>query len=175
MPTRPDGYQLTTPRPEHFGLIRGVEVAAAERFSFSDLPEPLRSHMIPPADLFRAKTEGRLWATLAPGHTPVGFAMVEPQGDAMHLLELSVHPAHGRRGLASWLLDHVADCARSQSLSTLTLTTYRHVPWNAPFFEARGFVEIPEPSLSTYLREALDREIQAGLHAEHRIAMARTL
>jgi hypothetical protein len=56
----------------------------------------------------------------------------------------------------------------------MTLTTFRDVPWNAPFYARRGFAEVLDPSPG--LAAVRDRERSLGLDAAGpRIVMRRTL
>jgi hypothetical protein len=53
----------------------------------------------------------------------------------------------------------------------MTLTTFGHLPWNAPFYERMGFVRLEEADLSESLREELDWEAAHGLERSKRVAM----
>ncbi len=41
-------------------------------------------------------------------------------------------------GLGSSLVDHLDGWAAARGLAALTLTTYRDVPWNGPYYERLG-------------------------------------
>ena len=69
--------------------------------------------------------------------------------------ENPVDPAHGRQGIGTRLVHTVIDWARSRRFENLTLMTFRHLPWNAPFYAKLGFVP-----LSTRGDEILDRSLQ---------------
>ena len=96
-------------------------------------------------------------------------------GDNAHLDELDVHPAHGQRGLGTALVEAVCDWAKASGYRAITLTTLRHIPWNARWYERLGFRVLEEHELSAALRELLREEIQRGLPAEQRVAMRREL
>jgi hypothetical protein len=55
----------------------------------------------------------------------------------------------------------------------VTLTTYRDVPWNGPWYRRRGFVDLADADLGPGLRAILERERAAGLEPPARIAMRR--
>lgn len=86
-------------------------------------------------------------ATDAPGGV-VGFAHVVLLEDGLdvraHLEQVSVLPAHGRRGTGAALVRAAAEEARWDGHDELTLCTYRDLPWNAPFYAGLGF-EVVEP------------------------------
>jgi GNAT superfamily N-acetyltransferase len=87
---------------------------------------------------------------LAAGDPPVGFACVELVDGVAHLWQLSVLPSAGRRGLGTALVRAVCAWAAEQGLAAVTLTTFRDVPWNGPFYARLGFRELDEltPGLS---------------------------
>jgi GNAT superfamily N-acetyltransferase len=81
---------------------------------------------------------------LAAGDPPVGFACVDLVDGAAHLWQLSVVPSAGRRGLGTSLVEAVCAWAGAQGLPAVTLTTFRDVPWNGPFYRRLGFRELDE-------------------------------
>src|SRR4029078_6516468 len=98
-----------------------------------------------------AHLEGRLWIALL-GDTPVGFALVEMLAEALpHLEEIDVIPAHGQRGLGTALVQAVLEWVAEAGYQQITLTTFRNIPWNMPFYAKLGFVEIPSNELKPEL------------------------
>ncbi len=75
---------------------------------------------------------------------PVGFCLCRPRRRPdPHIWQLSVHPDHA--GAAAWgraLAEAVCDWSRTERYEVITLTTYRDVPWNGPFYESLGFSTI---------------------------------
>lgn len=113
-------------------------------------------------------------AVFVAGGPPVAFVQVDEVDGIAHVQELAVLPSHMRQGLGLALLDRACRWARSAGYPAVTLTTYRDVTWNAPFYEARGFVELDE--LTPELAELRDWERDVGLDAVGpRIAMRRDL
>jgi len=111
-----------------------------------------------------------------PSGTPVGFASVEALDGAAHLAQLSVDAEFGRRGIGRGLLAAVIGWARRGGLPAVTLTTYRDVPWNGPFYRRYGFVDLDESELTPGLRAHRDQEIAMGLDKfGPRVAMRRSL
>jgi GNAT superfamily N-acetyltransferase len=113
-------------------------------------------------------------AVFVAGDPPVGFVQLDEIDGNAHLQELAVLPSHMRQGLGSALLDSACEWARTAGYAAITLTTYAEVAWNAPFYEARGFVELTE--LTPELVEIRDWERDVGLdEIGRRIAMRREL
>ena len=79
---------------------------------------------------------------LVVGDPPVGFVCVELVDGIPHIWQLAVHPDHGRQGLGRALVEAACEWARSERFDAITLTTYRDVPWNGPFYESLGFVTL---------------------------------
>jgi len=69
---------------------------------------------------------------------------------------------HGRR-----LMQAAIDWARQRRLQAVTLTTFRSIPWNAPFYASMGFIELKTPP--PHLAATLVDEVARGF--EDRCAM----
>lgn len=106
---------------------------------------------------------------------PVGFAVAGPLGDVFYLRELAVDPDFGRRGAGSALLEAIADRAREHDFDALALSTFRDVPFNAPFYARRGFVELDPQTAPAGLGEQFLREVPAGVDPARRTLMLRRL
>lgn len=102
---------------------------------------------------------------------PVGFAILNKLDGHAHLAELAVHPDYGRRGIGSALLRRSRVWAEDQGYRSLTLTTFADIPWNAPFYAARGFAEFTESDWGPGLRDQWAAEREAGIMVAPRIAM----
>ena len=176
MPRVPAGYQIGSPRPEELSDLSAIEVAAAAMFPPEDLAPGLSEEGLPPSFFEQASSRGHLWVarTLEPAR-PVGFATVILLDGSAHLHEMDVLPAHGRRGLGRALVLHVAQWAKASRFASLTLTTFRHLPWNAPFYASLGFAEISDRDLGPELRAAMEEEGERGLDPSKRVAMKRDL
>lgn len=122
----------------------------------------------------RASHEGHLWVVLA-DDAPVGFAhVVAIDAATAHLEEIDVLPAHGRRGLGTRLVLHVCRWAGMNGFESVTLTTFRDVPWNMPFYGRLGFRIIPSSELSPALRAVVQDETRRGLDPACRVVMKRS-
>jgi GNAT superfamily N-acetyltransferase len=79
---------------------------------------------------------------LVAGDPPVGLCRIDALAGGAHLEQLSVHPDHGGHGIGRRLLRAACEWAREAGYRELTLATYRDIPWNGPFYESEGFVEV---------------------------------
>ena len=165
-------YTITLARPEDLAVLPAIELAAA-RLLVGHAPESVLNESTSDDALKTAQRHGRLWVALA-DDVPVGFAHVEViEPAAAHLAEIDVHPRHGRRGLGTKLVRAVCDWAMAAGYRSVTLTTFRDVPWNMPFYARLGFEVIPSESLSAALRSVVQAETRRGLDPTRRVAMRR--
>lgn len=165
-------YSIATSRPSDIPLLPAIELAAATLL-VGHAPASVLAETTSQAELEDAQRRGQLWVALADG-VPVGFAHVEVlEPGIAHLEELDVHPQHGRRGLGTRLVFAVCQWAATNGYSWVTLTTFRDVPWNMPFYARLGFEEIPPEDLSNALLAVVDAETRRGLDANRRVAMRR--
>ena len=89
-------------------------------------------------ELDEARQRGRLWVALRGGGI-VGFAQAMILDGIAHLDEIDVVPEHMQKGVGSRLIETVCRWVRDAGHAKITLSTYRDVPWNWPFYESRGF------------------------------------
>jgi GNAT superfamily N-acetyltransferase len=165
-----DLYRIINARPDDVSAIGQIELAAATLLK-GYAPEEILQETTGEQDLQRAQAEGRLWVALA-GETPIGFAHVEVFDPiSVHLEEIDVHPDHGRRGVGTKLVTTVCRWAWKRGYRAVTLTTFRDVPWNMPFYSRLGFEEIPKQLLTPDLRSILRNEGRRGLDSSRRVAM----
>ena len=166
-----DDYRIELAAENHVRQIPVVELASASMFSEDDLPAELRFLVTDSETLRQAQRERRLWIALDDVNTVVGFALACIVDDCAHLEEMDVHPEHGRRGIGTRLLNAVIAWAQSSGYPALTLITFRHLPWNAPFYQNRGFEALAFGDAGDDLRALIREEAEAGLEPRNRLAM----
>ncbi|MCD4526217.1 GNAT family N-acetyltransferase [Nocardioides sp. cx-173] len=106
--------------------------------------------------------------------SPTGFAHVTYVEGFAHLAQLSVHPDHGRQGLGSALVHEAMREAWDAGFDRLSLTTYRDLPWNGPFYSRLGFVEVSRPEPFEVRQRGLERALGLDRHGP-RVVMAASL
>ena len=74
-----------------------------------------------------------------------------------------MHPDHGRQGLGARLVVAACRWAARQGYEGVTLTTFRDVAWNQPFYTRLGFEIIPAEERSLALAAVLAREVEREL------------
>jgi len=158
-------------RHQDIDAVRAIEQRAACRFAEVGLAE-IATWPVTGADVHAsAIDDGRLFVVADDGGdgAPIGFALVEEYPGAVHLRELDVLPERSGRGLGTRLLDHACAWGRERGHRLLTLTTFRDVPFNAPFYARYGFRILDDPPL--WLAALRRAERSAGTDIVPRVAM----
>ncbi|QIH07980.1 MULTISPECIES: GNAT family N-acetyltransferase [unclassified Pseudomonas] len=112
-----------------------------------------------------------VWVACPAEDQPCAFLCAEPLGHELHIWEISVASDYQGQGIGKALLQAAIEHARQQRLKALTLTTFRQLPWNEPFYQRQGFITLDAGQLGTRLEQVLLDEQQHGLPALRRCAM----
>ena len=127
----------------------------------------------PPDDLATLRghrEDGTIWVAVV-GQEVVGYTMVSVVDEEGHLDQVSVRPEHGRRGVGTALLETARAWTVERGFHTMTLTTFRDVAWNGPYYAKLGFVPLAETELGPALQAIRDHEKADGLDVLPRQAM----
>ncbi|OYD81969.1 GNAT family N-acetyltransferase [Azospirillum brasilense] len=109
------------------------------------------------------------------GYGVAAFLNGEVTPDALHIWQLAVHRDQQRRGIGRKLIEAAQQYATDHGINSLSLTTFRNVPWNEPYYQRLGFVTLDREHLGSRLMAILDAERQAGLPTAQRCAMRKPL
>ncbi len=169
------GYSIRPAQAADVPALPAVELEAAAQFAEYEEETGLgpaalaRTNSV--EDFRAAQVAGRLWVAADSADRPVGFALLVEIDGFIHLDELDVHPAHGRQGLGSALLAAVCAWAQANGYRGVTLSTFRDIPWNAPFYARREFRVFPAKELSPGLASLVKSERARGLRTDLRVVM----
>jgi ribosomal protein S18 acetylase RimI-like enzyme len=165
-------YTITPARPKDLPVLPAIELAAATLLS-GHAPESVLNETTSLDVLKTAQSDGLLWVALA-DDVPVGFARVEVvEPSVAYLEEIDVHPDHGRRGLGRRVVTMICAWAAAAGYQSVTLITFRDIPWNMAFYARFGFEVIPSEELSPALCSVVQDETRRGLDPTRRVAMRR--
>jgi GNAT superfamily N-acetyltransferase len=164
-------YTIRLARPEDVPSLAEIEDAAAEIFRDTPVAGDYLDAAQPIEKYFDAQRAAMLWVAVAPGGGIAGFALARLIDDEPHLEELDVHPEHGRRGIGAALVRVAIEWARGRGARGLTLSTFRDIPWNGPFYATFGFRALDTASLPAVFVELRKREAEHGLPIEERVVM----
>lgn len=115
------------------------------------------------------------WVAVNDNDEPVAFINAEKLSHSLHICELSVCQSWQGKSIGKQLIQQVMHAAKELGISTVTLTTFRDVPWNAPYYQRLGFQVIENHELTTELKDILQSEVDAGFTATDRCAMVISL
>jgi GNAT superfamily N-acetyltransferase len=156
---------------EDVDLLPDIELSAGE--SFRDLPDQAwiaeDDHMSVETHL-KYVIRGTSWVALADDQR-VGFLCAELVVRGLHVWELSVRREWQGKGIGRRLIETAMEHARRTTLRSVTLPTFRQVPWNEPFYRSLGFEIIDAQKLEPRLATILHAEIQHGFPSGLRCAM----
>ncbi|MCZ2860852.1 GNAT family N-acetyltransferase [Blastococcus sp. VKM Ac-2987] len=155
--------------------VREIERAAGQCFADVGMPEIADDDPLPIGVLDRYRRTGLAWVAVGQLDQPVAYLLADPVDAGLHVEQVSVHPGYARRGIGRSLLERAAAHAVAGGLSALTLTTFAHVPWNAPYYRRCGFRVLDEHEWTAGLRVIRRREAALGLDRWPRVCMGREL
>jgi GNAT superfamily N-acetyltransferase len=115
--------------------------------------------------------QGTIWVAEHASAGVIGFLNAEVTGPELHIWETAVRGEFQQRGIGARLLDAALDHARAAGLAALSLTTFRDVAWNAPFYARNGFAIVEGDALDERLASLLRQEASWGM--PRRCAMRR--
>lgn len=164
-------YTIRLACSDDCSAMRHIEISAAKRFAGLNLIEDahLDNHM-PPQRLLELVSKHQVWVACA-NESAVGFVVASHIDSGCLIEELDVLVEHGGRGLGRLLVATVLEWSKAHGYSTVILSTFRDVPWNAPFYSKLGFEMIPEEQFSPDLHQLRQNELAAALPLEHRVLM----
>ncbi len=152
--------------------VARIEVEAGRLFLTVDMPL-VAGDEVDEAALSHAIAEQRVWVASYDGAV-AGYVEASVVDGRAHVDQVSVLPAAGRRGIGRALVRYVEAWGRERSLDGTTLTTFRDVPWNGPFYRRLGYRELAEAEIGPELRAVMEREATwPGIVPELRCAMYR--
>jgi ribosomal protein S18 acetylase RimI-like enzyme len=119
------------PRVEHSAGRRFLEIPELAWLADGE-DMPVEAHQ-------RYIAQGTEWVALDENQDLVGFLAAEIVNRDLHIWEVAVRGDVQHRGIGHQLIDAATVFARERRLESLTLTTFTHVPWNAPWYSRLGF------------------------------------
>lgn len=167
-----NSYTIRHARHADLLFLNEIELAAAQMLA-GNAPESVLTETTPILDFETACTAGFVWIA-ASNELPVGFAHVKLiEADSAHLDELDVHPEHSCRGLGRRLVSAVCEWAVEARIPAVTLSIFRDVPWNMPFYASMGFEALSRERGSNAIEQIVADEQRRGLDIARRVVMRR--
>ena len=134
-------------REDELELLIEIEREAGRAFAEIGMPEIARDDPGTVEDVRGA------WVAVDGADRPVAYVVSRVVDGVTHVEQVTVAPSHARRGIGAALIDHLG--------APVTLTTFRDVPWNAPYYARLGFEVVPPeeqgPELAALVRDEAER------------------
>lgn len=168
-------WSLRLARIDDAEAMPAIEAAAGKLFEqIEGLAGVAGQHTVPIDRLQRYIRKGHCLVSHVDA-AMVGFLVNEPFGRELHIWEFNVHPDFQQQGIGAGLVRACLIDAGNSGFKAVTLTTFRDVPWNGPFYERLGFEEVTALDAHPRLAGELAVEADHGLPAERRCAMIKFL
>jgi len=147
-----------------------LEVQAGQIFHSVGMSEVADD--VPDQDaLRRSQEQGLSWVAEVHGEI-AGYIVATVLDGNAHIGQVSVAPEYARQGIGHLLISHVEDWGRRHSRPATTLTTFRDVPWNSPYYETLGYRELSGSEIGNEVSAEMKHEASLpGIDASRRCAM----
>lgn len=125
------------------------------------------------SDLREAAEAEQLWVTEV-GSEVAGYISAEVLDGNAHIAQVSVAPDYAGRALGRAMLEFVEEWGRATGRPATTLTTFRDVPWNGPYYRRLGYRVLRQEGIGPELARTMEHEASLpGIEASLRCAMAK--
>ncbi|MCH4022548.1 MAG: GNAT family N-acetyltransferase [Acetobacter sp.] len=130
---------------------------------------------LPPARHLACIRNGISFVAVNQLNEPVAFLAATIHDGDLHIEELSTDATAQNKGCARALIHATEQAAIHHGLKALTLTTFKAVPWNGPFYSRLGFVALQPGDEHPRLMALLSAEEQHGFPPGTRCAMRKAI
>jgi GNAT superfamily N-acetyltransferase len=165
--------RIRPPGRDELQTLRSIERDAGRAFAAIGMAEIAADEPPSLVELEPFRANGRAWVAVDAQDRPIAYLLSSVVDGCAHIDQVSVASAHARRGLGAALIEHLAAIARAEGRPALTLTAFRDVPWNAPYYERLGFVVVEPAHQGPELAAIVRRESATIPSNARRVAMRR--
>ena len=149
-------------RASDLPFLATIEASGAETFTVYGRELADGSPPAPDDQWADALRDGLLWIADDAEEGPIGFLSGEHVQTGLYVAEVDVLMARQKQGHGRRLMQAAIDWAKAAGVGAVTLTTFRDIPFNGPFYASLGFVELSEAEMPAHLAETLAKERAAG-------------
>ena len=164
-------YNIRLAKVEDLTVLPGIERKACTLFAKTKHHAAVSDDVTTLEDFEEAREEGHLFVAVSEDGKAVGFSFMEIMGHGVHLDEIDVLPKFGGKGIGTALVKKVCGWAKKNNYPVVTLTTYKEIRWNAPFYKKLGFRVLRADEMSDELQNLFLCEHESGLLMEDRVVM----
>jgi GNAT superfamily N-acetyltransferase len=167
--------RIRPPRLDELEALRSIERDAGRAFAAIGMAEIAADEPPSLVELESHRAGGRAWVAVDTPDRPIAYLISSIVDGCAHIDQVSVASAHARRGVGAALIEHLAVIARAEGRPALSLTAFRDVPWNAPYYERLGFAVVEPAEQGPELAALVRRESAAIPGDAPRVALRRPL
>ena len=164
-------WTIRSARADELNLLAAIEIDAfwALHETGAVACEPTS---LPLDVLEQSLAEGLLFVAVDDEDQPFGFLASVMKDGSVHIAEVDVVRRRQKQGVGRRLMEAAIAAARTQGAAGVTLTTDRHVAFNAPFYASLGFQILNDGERPAALTQILESELAHGADPARRVAMA---
>lgn len=164
-------YQIRIAHVEELPQLSQIERLAARLFLNTPYSFLVDADPLPLDFVQQGFQAGQVWVAIAQDELVVGYAIAREVDNTLYLQQIDVIPEYGRRGIGTALITTIRDWAKHHGYCTLSLSTFRDIPWNAPFYTKLGFAAVDEAELTVGFQQIRREEFETGLPISDRVIM----
>jgi ribosomal protein S18 acetylase RimI-like enzyme len=168
-------FTIRKPRSSDIPALEQVERSAAELFRTVNLDFLVENPTVDPYLLVAMANANHLWIAADKFDQPIGFVGGEYLDGSFHIVEISVAKPFQGMGIGHSLMATMVEQIRREGYRTMTLTTFRDLPWSAPWYSRMGFFEVNAHEMGKTFEEILEIEAKHGLDINSRCIMVKNL
>lgn len=166
-------YLVRRLRVSELERVREIELDAGRVFAELGMTQ-IAEHEPPSVDeLAEFAKAGRAWVAVDGTDVPEAYLLMTVVDGCAHIEQVSVARSARGEGVGAALINYLAQIAADEGRSWLTLTTFRDVPWNAPYYQRLGFESVSPEAIGPELVELVEIEHTRILGDHPRVAMRR--
>ncbi len=165
-------YRIERGLPAQAAQLQLVELAAGARFRDVGMAD-IADHEPTPKTIFEDRAAaGQLLVAHDDTCAIAGFLIWSAKDGMAYIEEVAVHTAHAGHRVGVQLIDRLAQDVRGR-FPAITLTTFRDVPWNGPYYAKLGFKEFPRDQAGPGHAQSWQDQADDGLDMSRRLFMSR--
>lgn len=159
--------------PHEAEAVRAIEYEAAQRFVDVGMTGIAAAQPMNLAFVRRKIDASEIVVAVHEVARCVGFVMFAPLATRFYIEELDVLTGWAGHRIGAALIERVEALARAAGVQTLVLSTFREVPWNAPYYRRLGFRVMEYDDLDDRLKAIRAAHVARGLDESKRVFMCR--
>ncbi|CZS88882.1 related to GNAT family acetyltransferase [Rhynchosporium agropyri] len=164
-------FTIRRPRTSDIPLLAQVEHSAAQIYRTAGMDSLADGATLDPYILITIANAGYLLIAANRFDEPIGFLGGNYLSGNFHIIELSVAREYQGRGIGSALVTTMSQQVRLEGYRSITLTTFKDLPWNAPWYAKLGFEEVKAQDMGKEFEKLVDSEARHGLDPKRRCVM----